>query len=235
MTVYFFHGEDVATSYQAFLTQTATIKQQRSARLINLDGKELTAGQFLTNTTQQDFFDTPTIVSLQNVFLRPKSRLRDKLIATIKNSKVDICWWEGKKITKTSLKPLGSKAIIKTFDQKQLIWKLLSEYKPINSSSSWAQLYTQALAQLSASSKTRAEISLVGMFLWKTRQLIDIKQNNCHAAPFKIALLKSQADKFTLNQLLTFYQDLVKLDYRAKTGKLKLDAEKELFLRLEKI
>jgi hypothetical protein len=73
------------------------------------------------------------------------------------------------------------------------------------------------------------------MFLWQIQNLIDLKQNNYHGAPFKMSLLQSQARQFTLIKLLTLHQDLIGLDYRSKTGKLKLSLEKELFLRLETI
>lgn len=232
MAIKFYHGEDTASSYQA-LSHALELVNSSAVQLLKVDGAQISPALLQEQLNQDNFFIPGKIVKVVNVFARPKSKLREQLVAALIKTQWPLYWWEGKKITPTTLKPLvTAKAQINYFAQKDLIWSLLSAIKPHPSSQTLLPLYQQTFAQVKEKYKTGADIYILSMLIWQVQQLLEIKFAATTLSTFQSARLAPQAKLFSQKQLITLHQQLINLDYRAKSGQLKFSLQIELLLTL---
>lgn len=223
MTVTVFHGEDTVASDHA-LAEAVLAAKKNGATVISLEGKSLTPPEFLAASGQDDFFADKKIIVVKSFFARPKSKIRDQLLKLILSSDADIFLWENKKLTPAADKSLAG-VTKKYFPLAEKIWAFLSSFAPRNQTPAFVDLYEQTVAQNDA-------LYVLAMLLWQVQQLLDIHEQTFVGAPFMKARLQTQAAKFTFLQLKDWYQKLIDLDCRAKSGALRFDLEKELLLIL---
>ncbi|MDO5561412.1 MAG: hypothetical protein Q4G02_01410 [bacterium] len=223
MTVTVFHGEDVITSDQA-LTDLIVAAKKNGTTVTRLEGKSLTVPEFLAATGQDDFFASKKIIVINRFFARPKSKIRDQLLQLILDSEAEVILWENKKLTPANEKVLLG-AAKKHFPLSEKIWAFLNSFAVDNQSATFVTLYEQTLAQNDA-------LYILAMLIWQVQQLLDIKENTFAGAPFTKKRLQTQSEKFTFAQLANWHQRLLDLDYRAKSGGLRLDLGQELLLVL---
>ena len=231
MTVYLFHGDDQALS-DARLAEQVKIWRSACRRIMSLNGRDLTTLKLEEALTQQDFFAPPPVLVIRGLFTRPKSKARDALIAALAKVESDLALWEGKKLTPANLKLIpNAKIIVSNAPEK--IWSFLNLLSPATSAKQLAESYQETLKQVKAQKSGETAVYVLAMVIWKVQQLIDASDDNFRGAPFQRASTLNQARRFQRPQLLTFHQQLLDLDDRAKTGRLRLSLQIELFLLLE--
>lgn len=219
MTVIVYHGEDVGASYQAVADEVAGAKKN-GLSVFKLEGKELDQERFFSLTSQGDFFATGKLIVINGLLSRPKSKIRDQLINLLQESEEKIILWEGKKITPASEKLL-TKAVKKYFPQKEKIWQFLANLEKNNQTEKFVRLFKETCEQSDA-------LYLLTMLMWQVQQLLEVKMGTFIGAPFRKGALESQARKFSEEELIKFYNVLIDLDFRAKSGGLKTTVEQEL-------
>ncbi|MBQ6436739.1 hypothetical protein IJJ27_04275 [bacterium] len=228
MAIFVFHGEKQEESVQALSDKISQLRQEGYS-ITNLTGKELTPALLQEATEQSDFFGGQKAVVIRGLFSRPKSKVRDSLVEMILQSEAEIILFEAKQITPTTLKPFKGKAQIFESRKKSAIWKLLSTFSPDNNNKNFIEAYETACEEQGE----MPAVYLTAMLLWQIQQLIDVKQNNFHGAPFVKTRMQSQARKFSLEELFAWHQKLVQFDYRQKSTAKKLpDFKEELLLVL---
>ncbi len=224
MPISVFHGDDQAKSYQALKTHLDQLNKLNQ-QIVTLEGKTLDLATLSASLNQNDFFDTPKVIVITNFFARAKSKARDQMLVTIKDSPATIILWENKNLTSSMLKSLG-KIDNFYFPHLQLIWQLLEQLSPnYDRPAAFIDLYEQTLTQ-------NDELYLLAMIIWQVQQLVDTLENNFHGAPFKRQSLQLQAQNFQASELKTLHHQLIDLDWRTKTGQLRLPLAQELLFML---
>ena len=105
-------------------------------------------------------------------------------------------------------------------------------HKPHQQSQILLPLYQQTFAQVKEKYKTGADIYILSMLIWQVQQLLEIKFAATTLSTFQSVRLAPQAKLFSQKQLITLHQQLINLDYRAKSGQLKFSLQIELLLTL---
>ncbi len=219
MTVIVYHGEDVDSSYKAMADEVVAAKKN-GWTIVKAEGKELDRERFFSLLAQDDFFSQGKLIVINGLLSRVKSKARDELIKLVQESDEKIILWEGKKLTSASEKLL-TQAEKHYFAQKDRIWALLATWSNDNRTEKFITLYEETLAQ-------SEPLYVLAMFLWQVEQLLEVKAGVFAGAPFRRATLAKQAGKITTKEALNWYNKLLDLDYRSKSGGLKLSLEKEL-------
>ena len=228
MAIIVCHGDKTEQSLAIFEQKVQKYRQQ-GVKIISLDAKKITPAQLEEALSQEDFFAEPKAITITNLLIGPKSKVRDHLVGLIKAASVDVIIWENKKITATAIKSLGNVQNLVTADDKS-IWELMSLIEPDNKSARFIEKYQETVSEVASGSDPG--IYILATLLWHTQMLLDSQMNNYHGIPFKRAACQNQAKKFTRQQLTNFYQQLIWLDYRAKSGQLALPVSQELLLFL---
>lgn len=223
MTITVFHGEDTQGSYQALNDEILPTKKS-GAQIFKLTGKELTLADFFAHTAQDDFFASKKIIVISGLLARPKSKVRDQIIAAALQSDAEIYLWENKKLTPASEKLLlGAKQ--KHFPLQPKIWAFLAKLSPHNDDPAFISLYDTLCAE-------EDPLYVLAMVIWQVQQLLDILAGTWKGAPFNKNRLQKQAAQFSAEQLTTWHQKLIDLDYQLKSGQLKLGLKQKLLLLL---
>lgn len=221
MTVTVYHGEDVDGSYAA-VTERVLVAKKNGLTVFKLDGKELDRERFFSLTAQEDFFAQGKLIVINDLLRRPKSKVRDQLIELLQDCEEEIILWEGKKLTPAAEKLLG-RAEKKYFAEKEKIWAFLGTLTPPKTPKNavWVQLYEETVRQ-------SGTLYVLTMILWQLQQLLEVEAGVFAGAPFRRASLEGQVRKFESGEIKALYNRLIDLDYRAKSGQLKLALDQEL-------
>lgn len=227
MAVYVFHGDDQDASLQAYQVKRAHYPSD--CQFVNIDAKTASLAELTDALAQDSFFGDQRVVVIQNLFARPKSKIRDAWCQQIADANIDILIWEGKKLTPTALKSLGKPTIYVSPPAKSM-WALVAMLAPDNNNQRFIKTYEKAVQENSANGDPG--ILLTATFLWRVQQLIDIKLGHANSKTFNWEAVQNQAEKFSLEQLVNLHHRLIWLDFQAKTGQLTLPVSQELLLIL---
>ena len=227
-----YHGDDAVASLAAFDERVAAAKKA-GAMVIGVDGKKLTVEELNTALAQQDFFVEQKLVAVKNLLSRPKSKVREALVAQLLAfDEGDVVAWEGKKITLATAKTLVG-ARLQVFNQTDKIWSLVAQLAPDNNNAHFVETYEECVAQAKAKNpNSEPAVYIVATLLWQVQQLLDVKADNFRGAPFAANRMKAQASKFSLQQLYQLQTRLVDFDAAAKSGRLRMAGSEELLLSL---
>jgi len=228
MAITLFHGDQADVSTISLETALSKCRAQGIA-ITTLDGKKITPAALTDALEQEDFFGGARLVVIRGLFTRPKSKLRDALLAIMADSSTDIYLYEAKKLTAAAIKPLGKITSVTSPDAKT-IWALVRLLAPDNNNRRFTETYQKTLAEAAGSADPG--IYILATILWQVQQLIDVSTGHFHGAPFAKTQLENQARKFPNDSLIKLYEDLIWLDYKAKTGQLALPVATELYLFL---
>ena len=169
-------------------------------------------------------FDNQKPIVIENLLSLPRSKDKQVLIdIVLNNNDKDVYLWDKKTIT-PAVKKQFSNAKIQEFKAPKLVFKLLDLLKPKNPSN-----FLVLLHQTLGTEPTE----LVFYFLHRrVSQLIVALDSprELKGAPWQVGKLKSQAKQFNLKQLLRLHQDLVKIDFKIKSGKAVLPLASQLDL-----
>lgn len=185
------HGDNLIASRQFVLSQVQDP--------LVFDAKTLTP-EILTQALQSSGLFGPSRPVLINHL--PSLEML-KIISAHADSQVYL--WHHKSLSKTALKPLGSKVKITEFKLPPSIFAFLDN---------------PGLKTLHSAVKTNPIELIFYLFSRRVSQLIQIKDNpdSVKTSPWQKQKLLTQARAWTMGRLLLFHHQLLKLDFAQKTG-----------------
>lgn len=231
MTITLWHGQNIQQSYHQYVQAVAAVRAKQQ-RLLKINFHNLSLAQLHDLLNQPDFFAQPLVLQVENILTGVMSKSKKKFCQLIIDSQLPVLWWEGKKISLATLKPLQvAKAIIHEEKTVDLIWSLLAKFNAHTKARDFANLYQQTYQQVLQENKSGADIYLLSMFCYQLQQLLEKKLTPHLFNSFSQSRL-SAADTFSTQQLKILYQQLISLDYHYKLGKLRLPLNQQLLLTL---
>lgn len=193
-----FHGDNYVLSRRA-LNQSLTKTPER------LDAKNLTEERLTQALESNPMFQIPKIFVIENFLSLPHSKIKENLIKiVINNSASEIYLWEKKALTPAVKKQFG-KAAIKEFKLPASLFNFLDDLTLTN--------FHQALINNPA----ELIFYLLHRRISRLIQALD-DPGSLKGAPWQIGKLKTQAKKYSLDQLLDFHHQLLTLDEQLKTS-----------------
>ncbi|MFH2085634.1 MAG: hypothetical protein ABII21_02540 [bacterium] len=210
-----FHGDGTATSRR--LLQDAIEHDKSLGHEIRvLEGDKLLSRDLESILSTANLFSTETLV-IENLFSRLRSKDKDsciRLIASYSGDK-NIFLWEKKKISKTVLSVIGTKAKISLSKAPTELFTFLESIIPGNAQ--------QAIPLLHRVTVATEDIIIFTMLARQISYLIIIKSaTSPKFPPWILNKLRSQAANWSSKQLEDFLAALLKIDFAVKTGATKL-------------
>lgn len=205
-----FLGDDIAKSREAFIKLKEDYKR-RGFQVFLLDQTNLSElDRWLYQSV--GLFSKKKVFFGENLLSQKKSQSIIKKYASLDKG-IDFVFWEEK---------LDEKAVRRNFKQAKIysfklpfnIFKLLDAVYPGN--------LKRAIAYLNQVSETVNENIILYMLGQRIRQLILIKNKlkpEKKLARWQVLKLKNQAEKWTGDQLASFYDSLYRLEVSIKTNK----------------
>lgn len=207
------HGDDILASRNA-LTSLKLESKDREIRELNGNGLDPTS---LTQSLESGgLFGTEILIVLENLLTKSGKKgkttddLLDVLVRNERNTKVIL--WEGKEITPTVIKRLGSQVDIRLFKTPKVIFQLLDGLRP-HGGVTLLPLLQQTLA------KDAAEL-FFSMLVKRIRQIIMLRDGVIPEGlqGWQATRLTSQSKLFTIDELLSMEKRLFEIDVSIKTG-----------------
>jgi len=193
-----FHGDNYVLSRQA-LNQSLTQTPER------FDAKHLTEETLTQALESNSMFKNDKIFVIENLLTLPRSQLKEKLIKIVLNNPTsEIHLWEKKTLSPT-VKKQFAQAVIKEFKLPASLFNFLDDLSLKN--------FHQALIN----NPPELIFYLLHRRISQLIQALD-DPTSLKGAPWQLGKLKSQAKKYSLDQLLDFHQKLLTLDEQAKTS-----------------
>ncbi len=220
--IYIFHGDNASLSYNGARQLIERLKAAApAAEVLRLSGTSLTRSELTEAVESPSFFSQERLVEIDNLLTRRPSKEKDALLnyfaKSQKNVGYNIILSEGKSITSSVLKKLGSQNIeVQEFKLSKTIWKFLDALKPKN---------TRFLLQLFEATVATEPVELA-MF-WMVRRMGELflaRSTLPHAldsvrTDWQRGNLTRQASMWTEKQLIEFHRRLMEIDEMVKTGR----------------
>jgi DNA polymerase III delta subunit len=221
------HGENTALSRKKLQELIEKAKQSGLA-LDRLEAKKLTPAILQENLGSSSLFGDEKVIIIEELHSLPTSKRKKELIETLSTSSdVKIILYEKKKITTTMIKKLGQSEVFE-FKISNSLWELLDKLGS-NDKKNTLLTMRKAISQ-------NDEFFVYTMIIRQIRILITAKDGGViKGAPFMVSKLKSQANQFSLEQLLKIHHQLHLLDIKQKNSQLYLNLSQELDLLLFKM
>lgn len=207
------HGDNITASRDA-LTSLKLESKDREIR--GLDGNGLDATVLTQALESGGLFGTEILIVLENLITKSSKKgkttdeLLDVLVRNEKNAKVIL--WEGKEVTPTVIKRLGSHVDARLFKTPKVIFQLLDGIRPHGG--------VALLPLLQQTLKTDAAELFFAMLVRRTRQLTmlcdGVTPEGLQA--WQASRLTSQSKLFTIDKLLSMEKRLLDIDVSIKTG-----------------
>lgn len=207
------HGDNITASRDA-LTSLKLESKDREIR--ELDGSGLDATSLTQSLESGGLFGTEILIVLENLLTKSGKKgkttdeLLDVLIRNEKNAKVIL--WEGKEITQTVIKRLGSHVDVRLFKTPKVIFQLLDGLRPHGG--------VALLPLLQQTLKTDAAELFFAMLVRRIRQLTMLRDGVIPEGlqGWQATRLTSQSKLFTIDKLLSMEKRLLEIDVSIKTG-----------------
>lgn len=210
-----FHGDGTAESRR--LLSVAIDKDKSQGHEIRfIEGEKLAPRDLATVLGTSSLFSTETLV-IENLMSRLRSKDKDTCIEILSNYTGDknILMWDKKALTKIAIGKLGKN--IKATESKAptALFTFLESIEPGKAKETLALLH-----EVVSSSE---DIIVFTMLSRQISYLIMMKTGTSPKfAPWQMGKLRSQAAKWSNEQLETFISELLKIDLSIKTGSSKL-------------
>lgn len=219
------HGDNLLQS-RSKLAELITQAKLANKQIKRLEAKNLELKDLELNLNSPNLFDTTELIILEGLHSLPTSKRKKELIAYLdkQNNSENLLLYEQRLLTTTMLKKFAQAQVF-SFKTSNKLFSFLDQL----GSSDKAKLINLLQEVLISD----GEFMLFSMLARQIRLLIQSKTGGkIKGAPFMISKLKSQANKFSLEQLLKLHRELFELDLKQKTSKniLALGSELELLL-----
>ena len=218
------HGDNTTKS-RARLAALIDEAKKQSKELVRLEAKSLQLANLEEALGATSLFGEDKLVVIEGLHSLPTSKRKKELISYLATSTLNpdpstlIVLYEKRPLTATMIKKLGNPKA--------------EEFKITNSLFKWLDSLGTSNKQVQLKLLQAALESDGDQFcyLMLVRQVIQASDGGrLSGPPFLISKLKSQANKFTLAQLLSLHAKLFALDVAQKTSTLKLSLAQELEL-----
>ncbi len=205
------HGDNQVASRSLLLAakQTATAK---NLEIISLSGDELNLAELQNYVNSVNLLGTTNCVVVEGFFGRRPSNEKKKIIEQLEKwSNEQIILWDGKDVS-LQLKnfPLN---IVKKFELPRTVFKFLDSL---------------ALNDLSQTLETTPPEFVFSLLVGQVRKLMIIKSGGGNFPDWQMAKLKSQAAKFTDQELSSMHHQLLDIDFKNKTSASAMDLAQAL-------
>lgn len=206
---------------------TKELKNRVIKELIRLNGEKVKLEEIKQALEAKSLFGGQRLVIIENLLSALVSRRQKEIIVYLlsESHSSSLILWEKKEIKGAVLNKLKSKFKVEIFKIPAVIFKFLDSFEPNNS--------CQMINLLHQISEKEPEMVFY-MLCQRVRQLIiakDLgKQGLNGFQGWQQARLLNQARNFAPNQLITFYQRLLEIDYQQKTGQSPLAIKLQLDL-----
>lgn len=227
MTMLIIHGENIVESRRKLDQEINRFRLKKTAEILRYEGESLEESLLIQNLESRSLFGLDRLVIIENLFSGPKSVGKSKIIDYLKKiNPPNVIVWEEKKIDKRVLSPFKAQFLV--FDLPKPLFIFLESVYPGNGQKALVLFNQTALVE---------EIETIFYFLCRhLSQLIVIKDLGGRGLSqwpnWKVQRLIFQADRFELEALERFYQSLLLIDWRNKTGSSPLDLKVQLELLL---
>lgn len=228
MSLILIHGEQTHLSRQKLID---VVQQAKSVgtEVLTLSAKNLTTSELETQLGSESLFGNSRLLVIEELHSLPVSEKRKHLINLLKNTTTDLLLWEKRSLTKPQIKVLQPKQEYE-FKPTSAVFKWLDSFSPKPQSKA-----TQLKLLRGAIASDGAELCFI-LLIRQVRLLIQAKTGApIGGAPFMITKLKSQAQAFTLAQLLKVHHQLLKLDLIYKTSRPPWSLSEELDILLVRL
>lgn len=227
--IHLFHGDNTDFSRREMLLIREKFKDQE---IIIFDGKNASLTDLKQATESSSLFGTKRLVIIENLFTKKlvkKNSESESYKKFIRNISLDfeIIFWEEKELAKTHIGLFPKNTDIALFQLDRLIFKFLESIKP-NVTGELIDKFNHCLL------KDSPEM-IFSMLIRQFRYLImvkDIGKNVTELSPWQLGKFMSQANYFTLKDLIGFYKKLLEIDVRIKTSNTAFDLADEIRLFL---
>jgi DNA polymerase III delta subunit len=196
------HGDHQSASREHLYQQIQRAKS-KNYEIIKLKGKTLALNQLITSAESGSMFKSDKLLVIENFFSRPKSKEKQNIIDYLKKTKnlPHLIFWEPKSLPPTSLRIPGVQN--KLFKLPVTIFKFLDNF------------------HRHAEIPSNEPVELIFHLLHRRlAELIILKDDpsKLKKAPWQLNRLKSQANHFSLDQLIKLHAQLLEIDYLIKSG-----------------
>jgi DNA polymerase III delta subunit len=241
------HGTNIVASRKVLVDQKKQARQ-KDMEIIELSGPDLDLVDLKQALESASLFGQDRLVVIENFFSRPKSKLKEEILAYLKTQStipglaeakpragsnqlspasprqsrgraaVNLILWEGKQIDGRVLRGFTDGTKIQAFKLPAVIFKFLDSIQP-GSPKLTLNLLHQTL-------KTQVPEVVFYMLARRTKDLLiakDLgKKGLVKLAPWQQGRLLHQTSKFSLGGLLVLHQALLRIDWEQKTGQASL-------------
>lgn len=208
------HGDNLIASYNTL----QKLKKEFGGEVITLDAKNLTGQELEEKAGQKALFESQKLVILEG---SPKANL----VPTINQlaASQEIIIWLDKKLTTTTLKG----KVLEFKDTTQTNFKLADAFTRRDLKGALQELGTLF------KEKTPAEL-IVGLLTRQMKLILQIKSGDLAGInPYVIQKIKIHQGKWSKEDLLKGFEELLLVDQRIKTGR--MDSQSALFNFLTKV
>ncbi|NCN87624.1 MAG: hypothetical protein GW941_01870 [Candidatus Pacebacteria bacterium] len=221
------HGENTALSRKK-LQELIEKAKHSGLSLDRLEAKKLTPAILQEKLGSSSLFGDDKLIIIEELHSLPTSKRKKELIEILSSSSASqIILYEKRNITATMIKKLGKSEVFE-FKISNSLWELLDKLGNKDKKNTLLVM-RKAIAQ-------NDEFFVYTMIIRQIRMLITAKDGGVlKGAPFMISKLKSQANNFTLQQLIKIHHQLHILDIKQKNSQLYLNLSQELDLLLFKM
>jgi hypothetical protein len=217
------HGNDLASSRDYYSKEKDKLESP-----ILMEGESLTYEQVFQAAENKTFFDSKTVLAIENFFSKNKSNSIEfkKVIEYLNsNNNLEIIFWEDTEISKAN-QTIIKNASVKTFSYPQVLFKFLDSLKPGNS---------ENIIKLVYELKKNVENELIFFMIIRQFRLMigqlgegqkidEVKR----LQSWQTGKLSKQASLFGKEKLVRLYQQLFEIDLSQKTGKLPYGLNKSI-------
>lgn len=209
------HGEDITSSRNEFVKE----KEKYKGRILSFEDG-INPETIIQETEGGALFGDLEAVFIENLISgetnKKKLKESSEILGKI-HSQIPVIIWEKKELGKTDLS-VFPKAEVKIFKFPKVIFSFLDSIEP-GKGESLIKLFHESL-------KASNENLILFMIIKRLRILIAISSGDGkidevkYLAPWQEGRLKSQAKKFTEENLIKSYRNLYEIDLASKTGQL---------------
>lgn len=217
-----FHGDNQIASRKALLSHIDSIRDQFS-RVLFYPASELNLPELHSILGAVDLFNQQNISVIEELHSLPVSTKKSALISILSQNTAakHVILWEKKVLTAKQLSTLGD-IQAQFFKTSRIVYRWLEAIVPNTNLVSTLQLQKDAIQQDGAE-------HCFALLAIQVRQLLLAKTQGTVSGPsFAQAKIRSQAQKFSLQQLLDLHRQLLAIDVQQKNGKAPLPLKERL-------
>lgn len=209
------HGENIVASRQA-LTQITQKAQQEGLEVAVFERKKIDLSQIRPALESGSLLGKNRLVILENLISSPKGKDKKKILEYLSKGQFDndLVLWEERQLKGQEEKEF-SRAKIQLFRLDPVIFRFLESIKPGNS---------KPTLELLQELKRKEEAEMIFYMLIRQFRFLILARDLGAAgltgmSPWQQQKFLRQVKPFTLDQLKSFYRQLLEIDWAQKTSK----------------